>query len=233
MKDTPRSQVYNTFNNTKILDDFIKVNGGNPSTPISREKSPISSFISVPEPQKRPKSILSNGSTYRHQQPPSEPYVIPINVTKTDSMYTTPRKEPVQNIEYVRVNQENNVIDDTVIITDTIEPESKTKTVVENEHVQRKSVLKKKPDASDGSVLIHIDNLSLPPLSSRTSDINSSIDTASNRSVIGSTPGNLTPERRDSGAAIISTEPIVDRHSANAYVLPGSSPEDSSVLFVP
>lgn len=226
MKDTPRSTVYNNFSNPKILDDFINGVGAAPSTPINREKPPVYNFISVPEPQKRPKSILSNSSSYRNQQPPPEPYIIPINVTKTNSLYSTPRKETVPNMEYTSVSEDNDVKKEAVIITETVDPEPKPDSSVENEPVQRNSVLKKKPEDLDGSVLIHVDNLSLPLMSARSSNANSSLDTSSNRSVIGSTPGNLTPERRDS----VSGQTIVDRNSAKANAL---SPDSSSEGSVP
>ncbi|XP_053404086.1 uncharacterized protein LOC123554394 isoform X1 [Mercenaria mercenaria] len=234
MKSTPRSEVYNTFSNPKILDDFIKDVGVESRSSVTGEKPPISTFISVPNPQKRPRSILSNGSTYRQQQAP-EPYIIPVNVTNGDPLYTTPRKQPFQNGVHVRINQGENVKDNPVIITETVEPETRPLKEVEsqpNESDQRQSTLRKKPD-DDGGILIHVDNLSLPPVSARSTSADSSRNTSSTRSEIGSTPGNLTPERRNSEPAVITPDSIVDRRSASAYILPGSSPDDSSVLFVP
>lgn len=232
MKGSPRSEVYNTFRNTRILDDYLNVLGVEAHSPsvLGTDKPPISTHISLPNP-KRTRSVLSNGSINRQQ---SHPYVVPMRFVEGEPMYTTLSKSPEKKVTHIRLDPEHSQntpnTNITLVRKSTFVPVKMNPIFIPEQLAQRDIKSKTKPDYyGDGSVLIHVDNLSLPPASVRSTNANSISNATSTQSVIGSTPGNITPE---SEPAIITSDPIIDRNSSSAYVLPGSSPDNGSVLFV-
>lgn len=195
----------------------------------------MSTFISVPEPSKRSRSILSYGSVYRPEPAqPVKPYVIPLQAVKREPLYSVPTSKARPVSKTVYVNKTNG---GPVVITDTVKPASSedlskmndiydpwsdndNKRSQEPETTPNKNILRNKPGDSDGGVLIRVDNLSLPPASARSTNENTlSSNTSSTRSEIGSTPVNLTPERRNSEPVLNIPDHVLGGHSASAHIL--------------
>lgn len=246
MRDKPKHKVYQTFRNSKILDQFIDEMGINPNGPVvlGQEKLPLTQTISVPYyPDSKPQSIRRGvGTDYKPNQslisngtvtkgvPHIQPYVISVPAGNVSNYSPRSPSGPVQNVVHVRMGFGGDE-KAPAAATKEIKPGSTKQVNTSQKEAPKDGTnlkTKRKPLEGDGSVLIHVDNLGLPPVSPKPSSVN----TSSNRSEMGSTPRELTPERRNSEPALIDTEPYLQRNSASAYVLPGTSPEDSSVLFV-
>lgn len=242
MKGKPKHKVYQTFRDSKILDQFIDEMGIDPYSPVvlGQDKLPLTQLISLPDPKPQsirrsvtefnPKqSYISNGSV-KKSAPHIQPYVIQLPAGNGSNYSPRTPASPVHNPVYVRMGFGGVERAPTAAAKEIKPGQTKQLNNSQKEAPKVGANLKTKgkPLEGDGSVLIHVDNLSLPPVSPKPSSVN----TSSTRSEMGSTPRELTPERRTSEPALIDTEPYLQRNSASAYVLPGTSPENSSVLFV-
>lgn len=121
---------------------------------------------------------------------PIEPYVIPVTLDDSPRSVSSPTSPT--SVYHVRLEREGH---QNVPVTDTRQADPGKPELLQNTHKvdpADKADVKSKPKFSgidDGSVLIHVDNLSLP-LTPRSSSV---ADTSSTRSQIASTPGDLTP----------------------------------------
>lgn len=254
----PGSDVYNTLSDNKILEKFIHQQGIRSSTPSvvgSTVKLPLNHRTVVSVPSVRPgvkaeeyekkiseKYVPMEGSTYSTEKLPIQPYTIPIHVTKQNPIYSASKKPVKQQspaVYHVKLGSlyspnasEPKTSEEPVVKRNTKNLYESVKLPSTN-HIDEPSPKRTDITQHEG-VVIHVDNLSIPPDSARSNKSpsppspkpSSSSASTSTLSIAGST-ARISPV--EDQPAVTSTE-AVDERSGDA--MQDEAPDEDGTFLV-